>query len=592
MRSASTPLLISICLSVGLAGVALAQAAEENPYPVKRTFPPYLLEHRKLFTEGSGISKAGPHPVWTVHTPGGWIGNVTFIEGTDGLIVYDVCVSKEGAALALEEIRKITDKPVVAVFYSHHHGDHYTGTDAIVSREAVEAGEVPIYAWENFEEERANEFGAIMNRQAMGVAYYSGALLPEEELPYLGCCGPKTLGGTYGYIPPTRTFSEDTELEIAGVKIRVFYTGGEAISEFGIHLPDFDMVIVADEFFYALANLHSIRGSRPRIPENYMKALDTVRELQPEWLLGSHIVPMQGKEKILEAVTVSRDAIQYLWDQSIRYINKGYTPVELQHKFKELPDYLDMAPYTRPMYGTPWIITPEFFTGWVSWFNGDSTDLMPTEPAEQARRFVDLIGWGDKVLAAAEAAFENGDPQFAAELTQLLLRTDKNDTQARMLKAASLRKRGYAEINPIARFWYLTGALELEGRFDPKMVLGGAISSIMAGDMPAAEVVESWRYLVDAENARDTHLVLSFELTDTGEKLGLELRNSILEVHEGGPPVKAAAVVKLSTAALNQVSRGQASFREAAEIDGDAEAPDRLFAFLDRELPAIYMHDR
>jgi alkyl sulfatase BDS1-like metallo-beta-lactamase superfamily hydrolase len=350
---------------------AQSRASEhQNPFEVQRSFPDYLLEHRKLFTEQAGTYKAGPHPVWTVHVPAGWAGNVTFIEGDDGLIVYDSSISTEGATFALAEIRKISDKPIKAIFYSHHHTDHYNGADVLVSREDVEAGRVKIYAWDNFEREKANEFGAIINRQAMGVAYYSGGLLPEEDLSYLSCCGPKVIGGTAGYIPPTDTFSEDTELEISGVKLKVFYTGGEAISEFGIHIPEFDMVIIADEFFYALANVHSIRGSKPRLPDNYVKALDRVRKLDPEWLAGSHIMPIQGREKIDRYVTTSRDAIQYLWDQSIRYINKGYTARELQQKFKELPDYLDIAPFTRPMYGTPWIIVPEFYTGWVSWFSG------------------------------------------------------------------------------------------------------------------------------------------------------------------------------------------------------------------------------
>ena len=63
---------------------------------------------------------------------------------------------------------------------------------------------------------------------------------------------------TYGFIQKV--------LEKAGagfsdiVQLNVFYTGGEAISEFGIHLPDFNTVLIADEFFYGLPNLHSIRG--------------------------------------------------------------------------------------------------------------------------------------------------------------------------------------------------------------------------------------------------------------------------------------------------------------------------------------------
>ncbi len=390
--------LIPVAVATLLAAGSLVVSAQPapppppNPYQVERSWPPYFLEHQKLFTEKAGTYKAGKYPVWTVHVPGGWIGNSTIIEGDDGLIVYDTSVNVEAGAFIAREIRKISDKPIKAIFYSHHHTDHYNGTSALVTPEQVADGSVKIYAWDNFEEEVANEFGAIMPRQLMGVFYYGPDLLPPEEKHYHGCCAPRVLGGQSGYIPPTDTFSEDAELTIAGVRIQVFYTGGEAISEFGLYLPDFDMVLIADEFFYALANVHSIRGSKPRLPENYMKALDTVREIKPEWLLGSHIMPIQGREDIQRYVTTSHDAIQYLWDQGIRYINKGYTPAELQNQFRELPPYLDIAPYTRPMYGTPWIIAPELYTGWVSWFGGDATDLSPTEPVSKARRYVGADG--------------------------------------------------------------------------------------------------------------------------------------------------------------------------------------------------------
>lgn len=557
----------------------------ENPYKVERSWPDYFLEHQKLFTEQAGTYKAGKHPVWTVHVPGGWIGNSTIIEGKDGLIVYDTSVNKEAGAFIAAEIRKISDKPIKAIFYSHHHSDHYSGTSALVTPEQIADGSVKIYAWDNFEEEIANEFGAILPRQLMGVFYYGPDLLQPEEKHYHGCCSPKLLGGKSGYIPPTDTFSEDTELEIAGIKLKVFYTGGEAISEFGLQIPEFDMVLIGDEFFYALANVHSIRGSKPRLPENYLKALDTVRTIQPEWLLGSHIMPMQGRDKIQEAVTASRDAIQYLWDQSIRYINKGYTPDELQHKFKELPAYLDKPPYTSPMYGTPWIIAPEIYTGWVSWFNGDATDLLPTEPVEKARRFVELMGGRDKVMAEAQQAFAAGDGQFAAELTQMLVRIDHDDWDARYLKAASLRQRGYAEINTIARAWYLKGALELEGKIDPARVMKGGMAVTQA-KMTNAEILASWRYQVDADKAGDKRLSLGISFTDSGESYTVELRNSILEIKQQPMP-KGMPAVSLTQGQLRTILGGN-----AADIQGDTKVLAQLISYLDLEQTGFFMHVR
>lgn len=577
--------IVIMACNISLAAIA-APDVPPNPYEVERSWPPYFLEHQKLFTEKAGTYKAGKYPVWTIHVPGGWIGNSTVIEGDDGLIVYDTSVNVEAGAFIAAEIRKISDKPIKAIFYSHHHTDHYNGTSALVTPEQVADGSVKIYAWDNFEEEIANEFGAILPRQLMGVFYYGPDLLPPEDEHYHGCCSPRVLGGKAGYIPPTDTFSEDTELNIAGVRIKVFYTGGEAISEFGLHLPDFDMVLIGDEFFYALANVHSIRGSKPRLPENYMKALDTVREIKPEWLLGSHIMPIQGREDIQRYVTTSHDAIQYLWDQGIRYINKGYTPAELQQKFKELPPHLDIEPFTRPMYGTPWIIAPELYTGWVSWFGGDATDLLPTEPVTKARRYVELMGGRDKVLAVAKQAFDDGDGQFAAELTQLLVRIDKDDWDARHLKAASLRQRGYQEINTIARAWYLNGANELDGKVNPAGLMKLGMQTVQ-GTLGGAQLLESWRYQVDADKAGDKSLVLGFEFTDTADAYTVELRNSILEIRPGPVPEN-IPTVSLSADQLRSVLAGE----PAPDSAGDTAVLASLISYLDTEHEGFYMHLR
>jgi alkyl sulfatase BDS1-like metallo-beta-lactamase superfamily hydrolase len=78
-----------------------------------------------------------------------------------------------------------------------------------------------------------------------------------------------------------------------------------------------------------------------------------------------------------------------------------------------------------------------------------------------------MMGGRDKVFAEAERAFFAGDPQWASELTTPLIRINKNDWQARYLKAAALRVVGYQQTSSSLRGFYLTGALEIEGAFDP-----------------------------------------------------------------------------------------------------------------------------
>ena len=122
------------------------------------------------------------------------------------------------------------------------------------------------------------------------------------------------------------------------------------------------------------------------------------------------------------------------------------------------------------------------------------------------------------------------------------------------------------------------------------MVLQGALQTFAEGDLSAPRILESWRYVVDAEDARDTRLRLGLHLTDTGEKIGIELRNSILEIHSEGWPYEPDAIATLSTETLNRVSRGEQGFDTNVEVAGDAKALTRFLGYLDREVPSIYMH--
>ena len=378
---------------------------------------------------------------------------------------------------------------------------------------------------------------------------------------------------------------EDTSLTISGVDLEVFYTGGEAISEFGVYVPAYDMVIIADEFFTGIPNMHTIRGSKPRLPDNYLRALDRVLEIEPEWLLGSHIMPIEGKRKIHDTVARYRDVTQYLWDQSIRLINKGYTPIELQHALKDIPSHFIEPPYSVPMYGTPITTVPEFFTGWVSWFDGDATNLFGTEPKVKAERFVALMGGTDTVLEQAKTAHADGDHQFAAELAQLVVRAEPDLEDAKLVKAAALRALGYQQLNPIVRSWYLTGALELEGKIDPNAILS-AMLTMLGASGSATETIGGWRYLLDASAAGERELSVGIRITDSDDEATAHLRNSVLIVEEGVTP-EADAIVEWTSAGLAAMD-----VTSAHTVSGEPGALSELLGYLDTEVTGFYMHQR
>lgn len=72
----------------------------------------------------------------------GFRNNIGFVLTSAGVVVMDPGTSVYVGRMALKKIRTVTDKPVVAIFNSHIHGDHWLGNQAFKD----ENPKVKIYA--------------------------------------------------------------------------------------------------------------------------------------------------------------------------------------------------------------------------------------------------------------------------------------------------------------------------------------------------------------------------------------------------------------------------------------------------------------
>ena len=79
--------------------------------------------------------------VWIIYAPDGFptpenrgmMSNVTFVVTSAGVVILDSGSSLQIGEMAIRMIRKVTDKPVIAVFNSHFHGDHWLGNHAFAN---------------------------------------------------------------------------------------------------------------------------------------------------------------------------------------------------------------------------------------------------------------------------------------------------------------------------------------------------------------------------------------------------------------------------------------------------------------------------
>ncbi len=108
--------------------------------------------------ESFPLDEVSPH-IRVVHGPlaqpspenRGFMNNPAAILTANGIIVVDPGSSRNTGRQLVEKVRRIWNKPVVAIFNTHVHGDHWLGNDGV--RELYP--NVPIYAHERMIE-RAN----------------------------------------------------------------------------------------------------------------------------------------------------------------------------------------------------------------------------------------------------------------------------------------------------------------------------------------------------------------------------------------------------------------------------------------------------
>ena len=73
----------------------------------------------------------------------GMMANVVFVVTDAGVVVLDSGGSLQIGEMAIRMIRTVTDQPVVAVFISHYHGDHWLGNHAFMN---AYGPDLPIYS--------------------------------------------------------------------------------------------------------------------------------------------------------------------------------------------------------------------------------------------------------------------------------------------------------------------------------------------------------------------------------------------------------------------------------------------------------------
>lgn len=453
-----------ILVAIASANMVLAQQTINTPKEEQTAQTRMMIERNYEFRKE--VIQIAPN----VYTASGYdAANITMIIGTDGVVLIDAGKVPESSAEVYKEFRKITNKPVTGIIYTHGHGDHTMGTPAFLVDNTPQ-----IWAAESFG--RENEFPSAAGfANPRGHRQNGMTLKPEVRInngvaPLVYPGGKYEEGkmdAAYAQYKPfdksaiTNFVKEDIEIiTISGITLELIRTYGETNDHLVIWYPEQKIIFPGDQFYKSFPNLYAIRGTEYRDVSKWIDALNIVLKYPAEAMAQGHTRPVQGREEVKEAVTVLRDAIKYTFDKTIEGMNKGMTPDELV-EYALLPEPLASHPNLVQYYGRQEWAIRNIFNGYLGWFDGNATSLRPLSPKTEAEKFATAVGGEKKLYSIARKALKEKDYQWCAELTDRLLALQPENKDYKFLKADALNGLANNLETATGRNYYNTSANEL-----------------------------------------------------------------------------------------------------------------------------------
>jgi alkyl sulfatase BDS1-like metallo-beta-lactamase superfamily hydrolase len=477
-----------------------------------------LIQHTKEFEKRVYSYENGLHIA-----VGYGIANSIMVEGVGGNIIIDASDSVAEAEEVYSHFKKINSNPITAIIYTHNHGDHTFGAAYYYNLNEEKPMVIAHESTSHYVERIMGILNPIISKRSsrmFGTELPSDAVINVGIGPYLGVSQ-----SPIGYIKPTVTFSDELKINISGIEIELYHAPGETNDQLFAWLPKQRALMPGDNIYRTFPNLYTIRGTPHRDVKSWIRSLDHMRTLEPEYLLPSHTKPLIGSD-VMETLTIYRDAIQYVHDQTIRLMNKGYSADEISNLI-ELPSEVSKSPFVREFYGTIRWSVKSIFNGYLGWFDGNVSNLDPLSSKDYAKRLVTLSGSEEKLFLSLQQAIEAKDMQWALQLSDSLLALNYKNDSTKKLRQEAIQFIGDRATNPNKRNYFLSSANELNDGYQAQPLLPQ--TSELLGEVSIDMFFDILSVKLNAEKTIGLTQRVCFSF-DSGVIKTITLRNGIAEI--------------------------------------------------------------
>ncbi|MDX1650356.1 MAG: alkyl sulfatase dimerization domain-containing protein, partial [Myxococcota bacterium] len=346
-----------------------------------------------------------------------------------------------------EGVRGWSAKPVHTAVYSHGHVDHVFGLGPF-EEEAREKGlPAPVVL--------AHEACPARFERYVLTAGYNG-VINQRQFGFEKPLFPRH------YRHPDRLVGDALELEVGGVRVELRHDRGETDDHLWAWIPQHRALYTGDLFIWASPNCGNPQKVQ-RYPREWARGLRRMMEHDAEWLLPGHGPPVQGRERVRQALDDAATLLESLTEQTLRMMNEGARLDDVLHAVR-LPEALLARPYLRPTYDDPLFVVRNLWRLYGGWYDGNPAHLKPAPDADLARAVAGLAGSPAELARRAEALAAEGRLDLACHLAEWAAQAAPDDAAVHGVRAAVYRERTARESSLMAKGIYRAAARDSAAR--------------------------------------------------------------------------------------------------------------------------------
>jgi alkyl sulfatase BDS1-like metallo-beta-lactamase superfamily hydrolase len=223
-------------------------------------------------------------------------------------------------------------------------------------------------------------------------------------------------------VPTPDVLVEDRyAFSLGGLEVELIaVSGAETNDSLIVWLPQHKICLTGNLFgcpFGHFPNLVTIRGDRYRDALTVAAAVQVVIDLGAETILYGHHGPVEGTDLIATELTVLRDAILFVHDETVKGMNAGKDIDTLMAEV-QLPPELEVG----QGYGKVSWSVRAIWENYSGWFKHESTTELYATPRRSVHAdLVELAGGPEAIIERAQQKLSANKPLEALHLLDIVL---------------------------------------------------------------------------------------------------------------------------------------------------------------------------